>query len=110
MEKINSLKAKAIVLTGLTLGGLSLSACDPQVEDGSKGVAKEKLELVINPLEPLINRKYCNIDEGEKVTKGRDSYVSDGTISVDVTLIKGENCSGWSYENDFMDDFEWDKK
>ena len=110
MEKINSLKAKAIVLTGLTLGGLSLSACDPQVEDDSKGVAKEKLELVINPLDPLINRKYCTIDEGEEVTKGRDSYVSDGTMSVDVTLIEGENCSGWSFNNDYLEYIDWGKK
>lgn len=107
MEKNIPLKIKAIACASLALGGLT--ACGSSIKEGDLGVSKDNIALVKNPLDPLIERKYCEIDKGESVEKGRDSYVSDGTISVDVTLIKSDDCSGWSYNKDYLNDFDWNK-
>ena len=101
-----------IGLAAVVIG--TVAACNNnsnQVETGDIGVAKDTVSLVINPLEPLIKREYCDIDKGEEVKKERDSYVSpdNNQTSTDVTLIKGKTCSGWSYNGDYKDDFKWNK-
>lgn len=110
MKENTPLKVKALVCAGVALGGLT-GCGGPIISEGDMGVAKDNLSLVVNPLDSLIERKYCEIDKGESVEKGRDSYVSfdNGVTSADVTFIKGDDCSGWSYNNDYLDDFDWKK-
>ena len=114
MERNIPPKIKAVVLVTLA-SGFIFTRCSPKEQNpeiGDTGVAKDTVSLVINPLEPLIKREYCDIDKGEEVKKGRDSYVSpdNGVTSADVTLIeKKGDCSGWSYNGDYKDDFKWNK-
>lgn len=92
----------------------TVAACNnpSQVESGDIGTAKETVSLVTNPKAPIRERKECEIGKGESVNKGRDSYVSpdNGVTSADVTFIEGKgNCSGWSFNNDYLADFKWNK-
>jgi uncharacterized protein (UPF0297 family) len=113
MEKFNFLRAKAAVCVALAFGGIT--GCNKNTQNlkiGDTGVAKDTVSLVINPLDSLTERRYCPINKGEGVVKGRDSYVSydNGATSADVTFIDGNgDCSGWSYNGDYIKDFDWNK-
>lgn len=99
-----------IGLAAVVIG--TVAACNNnsnQVESGDIGIAKETTSLVTNPKAPIRERKDCEIVKGESVERGIDGNMSydNGQTNVKVTFIKGKNCSGYSYNKDYLKDFNW---
>lgn len=105
MERNIPLKVKAIVCAGIALGGLT--ACKPEVKSGDTGIATDTMSLETNILSP--NSDYCDINKGQNVELVRRSYVDYGTYKEPVTLIKSDECSGWTSDSNLSKNFEWNK-
>ena len=109
---------KALVCASVAVGGgLLLAGCGKgegkqRPENGDTGIAKDTVSLVTNPKVPKREQITCDVRSGESVIKGRDSYFTpdNGITNADMTFIEGsEDCSGWSYNKDYLDDFDWNK-
>jgi len=108
MEKNIPFKIKAIALAGVALG--TLSGCgnnSNQVEAGDTGTASTRMSLKTNVLNNSSN--YCDINKGQNVELVRRSYVDYGTYKEPVTLIKSDECSGWTSDSNLSKNFEWNK-
>ncbi|HPR99801.1 MAG TPA: hypothetical protein PLU63_03255 [Candidatus Woesebacteria bacterium] len=110
MEKNTPLRIKAIVCTGVALGGLT--ACKTEVKAGDTGIATNSMSLRTDVLSPRSD--YCDINSGNRVKLVRHSYIDYDTYEEPVTLIEnlteGVECSGWTSDSNLSEDFEWDKK
>ena len=94
---------KALVCAGVALGGLT--ACKPDIKSGDKGIATTTMSLKTNILSS--NSDTCDINSGDNVEVVRQSYIDYGTYNENVTLIKNDECSGWTSDSNLPKNFKW---
>lgn len=99
------LKIKALVCAGVALGGLT--ACKPDIKSGDTGIATDTMSLKIDIKDP--NSKKCDFNVGDNVEVVRQSYIDYDTYNENVTLVKNDECSGWTSDSNLPNNFKWNK-